>query len=233
MTVLNWEMTAEHVIIFTDTLCLDGEDRRARGFTTKVFPAPHIGMVIAGTGIAPIVTRFYMTVVGDLVVNDVVHLSEFAPAILRRSWEDMKSELWEGATVTIYTFGLSEDDGEFAGYAYRSTANFEAQPIGHGRAMKPVTSIEDLEAVDSLPAFVALARKQQAQDRASPRNERVGIGGDLWIYLLKKSEGGALSLQIERMERMEHYDQDREMSLAKLPQNADHLRSRVIMERDP
>jgi hypothetical protein len=34
-------MTPEQVIIFSDTLSLDGLDKRARSFTTKVYPAPH------------------------------------------------------------------------------------------------------------------------------------------------------------------------------------------------
>ncbi|MBS0220374.1 MAG: hypothetical protein JSR91_06490 [Proteobacteria bacterium] len=232
MTLLNWEMTAEQVILFTDTLSLDGQDRRARSFTTKVFPAPHIGAVIAGTGVAQIVTRFYLNIV-DLVVNDVVHLSKFAPAMLKQDWEQTKSQLPDGATTTVYTFGLSAKDGTFTGYAYRSTADFAAECLHHGRVMKPPTTIEDLQAIDSLPAFVAISKKQQAQDRELPRVKRVGIGGDLWLYFLRKSESGALSLQVERMERMPHYNQDRKIMLAKLPENASHPHALAALASDP
>lgn len=233
MTVLNWEFKPDQVALLSDTLSLDGEDRRARGFTTKIYPAPHIGAVIAGTGVAPIVTRFYMSVVGDVFVNDVVHLSEFAPAMLRESWHEIASKLWNGATVTIYTFGLSEADGEFAGYAYRSANDFAAEPLPYGLAMKPGTFPEDLQAVSSMSDFVKLTRKQQAHDRATPRMERVGIGGDLWMYLLRKSADGTLSLQVDRIERMRHYDQDREMSLAKLSQNSNHPMRAAVLARDP
>jgi len=233
MTLLNWEMTAEQVILFTDTLSLDGQDHRARSFTTKVFPAPHIGAVIAGTGVGQIVTRFYLNVVGGLVVNDVVHLSEFAPAMLKQDWEQTRSQLPDGATTTVYTFGLSAKDGEFTGYAYRSTADFSPERLQHGMAMKPPTTVEDLQAIASLAGFVAISKKQQAQDREPSRGKRVGIGGELWLYLLRKSESSALSLQIERIERMLHYDQDREIMLAKLPQNAGHLLSLVALASDP
>ena len=79
MTLLNWEMTPHHVVILSDTLCLSGEDKRPRSFMTKVYPAPHMGAVITGTGISKVVTDFYVRAVAEMIVNDVVHLSEFAP----------------------------------------------------------------------------------------------------------------------------------------------------------
>lgn len=234
MTILNWELKPEHVLLLTDTLSLDPADRRALTFTTKIFPAPHIGAVIAGTGIGPVITQFYLRAIG-MVVRDVSHLAEFAQDTLQEIWKegDALGMLPEGTTTTIYTFGLSEEEGEFKAYAYRSTAQFQPEQLPHGLVMKPQTTMQDLEAVDSLEAFVALTRKQQTQDRESPREKRIGIGGDLWMYLLEKSQAGALAMRIERLERMQHYDLDREVILAKLPQNANHPRTRSILARDP
>lgn len=232
MTLLNWELAPQHVLILSDTLALDGQDHRAGHFTTKIYPAPHIGAVIAGTGISQVITQFYEHVLG-MIVNDVVHLTEFAPSTLREIWKHFKGQLPEGATTTAYTFGLSEDDGVFTGFAYRSTADFEPHRLQHGMAVKPALAMEEMQGIDGLEAFVALCQKQQAQDRALPRMERVGIGGDLWMYLLKKSGNGALSLQIDRIERMKHYDHDHEIILGKLPANKDHPRSIAALASDP
>lgn len=230
MTLLNWEMTPDYVLLLSDTLTLDGADFRARGFTTKILPAPHIGAVITGTGIAPVVNRFYFQVLENLFVDDVEHLTEFAPDILRELWKEMESQLWDGASVTIYTFGLAEESGQFAGYAYRSTADFEPHRLQHGLALKPAIVLEGLPAIDSLAAFVEVAKKQQIADRDKPRLQRVGIGGELWLYLLKKAPIGSLSLQVDRLERLPYYEQDRDMSLAKL--NPTHPGSHVILARD-
>lgn len=234
MTLLNWEMTPDYVLILSDTLSLDWDDRRARSFTTKVYPVPHIGGVLTGTGLAPVVTQFFLDVNGNMVVTDVVHLAQFAPERLQQLWNEYKTRgLSEEATVTIYTFGLAEEGGQFTGYAYRSTNGFQAEKLQPGKAMKPGTntSMEDLQTVDGLESFVALTRKQQAQDRDTPREKRVGIGGDLWMYLLGKSEQGKLTTRIERLERMEHYESDCDIMLAKL--NPGHPRSQMILARDP
>lgn len=232
MTLLNWELAPQHVMILSDTLALDDQDHRAGHFTTKIYPAPHIGAVITGTGISQVITQFYQHVLG-MIVNDVVHLTEFAPSTLREIWKHFKDQLPEGTTTTAYTFGLSEDDDVFTGFAYRSTADFEPHLLQRGMAVKPALAIEEMQGIDSLEAFVALCQKQQAQDRALPRMERVGIGGDLWTYLLRKSDSGALSLKIERIQRMQHYDQDHQIMLAKLPANADHPFLKAALASDP
>lgn len=233
MTLLNWELKPDQVLIFSDTLCLDGEDRRARGFLTKVYPTPHIGAVITGTGSPDVVTHFFIRVL-NCVVKDVVHLSAFAPEMLRELWkEHQKLFPQDPSTTTIYTFGLSEDDEQFTGYAYRSTANFEAEQMAHGLAIKPGTALEEANAADSLEALISVARKQQEHDRALPRMERVGIGGELWLYILEKSKSGAVSIHIHRLEQMEHHAKDREMSLAKLPVNANHPFAASTLASDP
>lgn len=232
MTLLNWELTPDYVLILSDTLSLDWDDKRARSFTTKVYPMPHIGAVVTGTGLAPFVTQFFISINGDMVIRDICHLAEFAPAYLQRLWVETTRELSEEATVTLYTFGIAEEGGQFTGYAYRSTNGFRAEQIPYAMAMKPATSTEDLQTVNSLESFVALTRKQQAQDRELPHEKRVGIGGDLWMYFLSKSETGSVTIKIERLERMLHYEADRDVTLAKLSQNADHPLSRMILARD-
>ncbi len=233
MTLLNWELKPDQVLIFSDTLCLDGEDHRARGFVTKVYPAAHIGAVITGTGSVEVVTQFFIRAL-NCVANDLVHLSEYAPGILREIWKEYQ-DLFPGGstTTTIYTFGLSKVDGRFTGFAYRSTADFEAEQLPTGMAIKPATALEEAKVADSLEALIGVARKQQEHDRGLPRMERVGIGGELWLYILEKSKSGAASIHIHCIEQMKHYDKDREISLAKLPANAQHPRAADALASDP
>ena len=231
MTLLNWFMDPDQVLLLSDTLSLQASDKRPKSFMTKVFTTPHIGALITGTGSIEVVTRFYLHVISGMIVEDVVQLSNFAPESLRAIWQDVADQMPAGATTTVYTFGLT-DEG-FVGFAYRSTSNFEAEEIQHGTAAKPAPEIAKLGAIYSLQDFVALAREQQADDRALPRLDRVGIGGDLWMYRMTKSESGMFSLKVEHLEQLAHYDDDHSVMLARLPQNEGHPDSTAILQLDP
>jgi len=225
-------MTPEHVVILSDTLSIAGDTKLPRSLMTKIYAAPHIGAVITGTGIGHFVTQFFLSVNERMVVTDVDHLSEFAPDTLRGMWSAVADQLPGEATTTIYTFGISAAENQFAGFAYRSTNNFEAEPLQHGTAAKPAPTMEQLAAVGSLSDFAALAFLQQATDRSLPRRQRVGIGGELWLYILGKAEDGSLTININRATRMPHYDDDFELLLASLPENAGHPRSVAALMRE-
>ena len=231
MTLLNWEMTPDHVSILSDTLSVNGHDKRARSFMTKIYPVPHLGGVITGTGVGRIVTSFYTTVIGDLIVDDVSQLAEFAPDILRDLWSELCDDAPEGVTATIYTFGLS--DVGFVGFAFRSTNDFVAEPLQHGLAAKPAPDMAKLANINGLEEFVGLAHDQQDADRALPRLDRVGIGGELWFYFLTRGESGGLSLRIDRIGRLAHFDDDRDIILAQLPANLGCAQSILALAKDP
>jgi hypothetical protein len=231
MTILNWQVSPEDVMIFSDTLCLYGEDKYPRNFITKIFPAPHLGTIIAGTGSAELLADFYFHTVGSMVLDDVVHLTEFAPELLRSLWSAKASHKAVG-TSTLYTFGLAKEDGNFKSYAYRSTENFDTELIPYGVGVKPALQSVQLKPIEEFEGFIELARQQQEVDRMLPRVERVGIGGDLWYYFMSKGERGAVRIECQRLLRLEHYDQDHEMMLVKLPQNQGTLRSTLILAQD-
>ena len=233
MTLLNWEMAPDHVVILSDTLSLSSDSKRPRNFMTKVYPAPHLGAVITGTGIGKVVTDFYVRAVTEMIVNDVVHLSELAPDTLRSIWSELDNILPAGATATIYTFGISRDDGEFTGFAYRSTSDFQAEQLKHGIGVKPAPQSGVVGEVSDLSDFVKLAFSQQEADRELPRPKRVGIGGELWMYTMLKAENGSLNLRIESLGNMAHAVEDHEVMLAQLPQNVGHPLSLIALSRDP
>ncbi len=121
------------------------------------------------------------------------------------------------ATATIYTFGLSLDDGEFTGFAYRSTSDFEAEQLQHGIGVKPAPESGMIGEINGLADFAKLAFSQQEEDRKLPRLKRVGIGGKLWMYTMLKDENGSLALRIESLGDMPYADDDHELILAQTP----------------
>ncbi len=218
MTLLNWELSPDSVVILSDTLSLGSENKLPRNFMTKIYPVPHLGGVITGTGISTVVEQFFLAANGSTVAKDFEHLSEFARDILRAIWTEIEEQLPANATTTIYTYGLTHA-GKFGGFAYRSTSDFCVEVLPHGMAAKPAPNLEVLAGVKSLSDLAKLSLQQQADDRALPRAERVGIGGDLWLYTLGRAEDGSLTMSTNRLARMLHYDSDWELMLAQLPAN--------------
>lgn len=204
MSLLNWEMTSDHVILYSDTLSLSGDSKRPRNFMTKVYPAPHFGAVITGTGISEVVTGFYVSVITGMIVDDVVHLSQLAPEMLRSIWSELGDMLPVDASTTIYTFGFALEDGEFTGFAYRSTSDFQAEQLPHGVGVKPAPKSGVHHEINSLADFLELAISQQQADRELPPTKRVGIGGELWMYTMSKAGNGSLALRIDSLGELPH-----------------------------
>ena len=146
MTALNWELAPEHVIIMCDSLQLSGDDHRPLSMTTKVYPLPHLGLCIAGTGVQPVAERFWAHVNSRLICRNITHLNEFAPVILKEIWDDLLSECdgtssaLSGLTGTVYCYGWSVDKASFVGYVYRSTSNYTSESMSYGIAVKPAPS---------------------------------------------------------------------------------------------
>lgn len=238
MTALNWELAPEQVLILSDSLAFDGKDHRPYFVATKVFPLPHLGLCIAGTGAQPIAVRFWAHVNSGCVVEDIQHLDEFSPAILREMWEALLNGpdyagISDGITCTIYIYGWSKDDQAFVGYAYRSINNFISEPLIHGIGVKPPPASGELPEINGLVDFLHLMIAQKKEDREKPRLERVGIGGDVIMTLMTRDEGGVTVILQQPIHRFEDFDDDWKLILAKLPQNEGHPYSAELLENDP
>lgn len=235
MTAMNWEMYESHVLILCDTLAI-GEDRRPAFMTTKVFYWPHLGACVAGTGAQPMAQNLYMRVNGRMVVRDVLHLDEYAPKVLQELWADLLAENDDrpDATCTIYLFGWSEAEGRFVGFAYRSTAQFASERLGYGLAIKPAPDDEQIfDKINDLESFVRLVQIQKAEDRARPRLERIGIGGEVVMTLLTRDEAGYVGAQQKVLSRFDDHEDDWRLLLSKLPENAGHPLSAMLLAMDP
>jgi len=84
MTLLNVLLTDEAVYLLTDTVITDPDDLSPITFATKVHPLPHLQALICGTGHVQRIVEWLATVNLVLLVRDVVHLDQLAPAELRK-----------------------------------------------------------------------------------------------------------------------------------------------------
>jgi hypothetical protein len=193
MTLMNYLLTDEAVYLLTDTLLCDPDDLSPVAFTTKIHALPHLQAMICGTGHAQVIGEWVATVNLALVVRDVVHLDQVAPTELRKLFARHPKE---GAgereiATTLYHFGFDERAGRFVGFAYRSADDFHSEPLPQGFGLKPAPDWPlDGRKITRLPEhFIAIAKKQKAQDEATEAGKRVMVGGKLVFGAMQRVPG--------------------------------------------
>lgn len=191
------------MLIVTDTLAttVDGE---AMMFQSKAWALPHLNMAIAVTGVANLGAEWDEFLRSSAVVLDLRMIDRFAPEHLRRLW----LALQDGAphdsriTATIYHFGFEHGSDRAVRYAYRSTNNLSSERIEKaGFGVKPTANGFVPTPPESLDDIITMALQIRADQDALPASERIFIGGELQMMLVRDGE-----TQTRRIYRFPDYD---------------------------
>lgn len=146
-------------------------------FCSKATYLPHLRTIIAGTGMGRFSGDWAMFV-NTMVLSGIRNLDYHTPSALCERWQRYQAEysLPGSLTTTVYHFGFAEDDASVRAFAYRSTANFESEPIAHGFGLKPECTLPtDGSLVEALPRMMVEQRKNELM---KPAAERLYIGGE-------------------------------------------------------
>jgi hypothetical protein len=193
VTLLNYLLTDDAVYVLTDTVISDPDDLGPLSFSTKAHPLPHLQALICGTGHVQLITEWVAIINLDLLARDVVELDQIAPSRLRALFGRYAAEQAGGReiTTTLYHFGFDHEAQRFAGFAYRSIDHFDSEPLEPGFGFKPAPEWPlDASRIKKLPDdFIALAKRQKAQDDATELSKRVGIGGQLIFHAMQRGAG--------------------------------------------
>jgi hypothetical protein len=186
MSSLIYKVERTQAFIATDTLeTLNG---RAVRFSTKVFPLPHLRMVIAGTGLAGFLDH-WLVAVNASPVRGIDALNEQAQAGLLNLLRTFKRQFpgMDEAT-SVYHFGFSEDTGVMQSFAYKSEELFEPRQIACGLYVKPGVPQDaiprDTLHPNDIPRIMVAQRAIQAK---LPKEERVSIGGEIHMHHLEQA----------------------------------------------
>lgn len=179
-------------LVATDTLAVR-PDGSPMMFCSKAIYLPHLKTIIAGTGLGMFSGDWANYVNNHLIVAGLRNLDYHTPAGLRAQWRKAKQDLSipPSMTATIYQIGVSEDDAEIRAYAYRSTNDFESEPLQHGMRAKPDCSFPEGNVVENIRPMMLEQRTVQAEK--SP-DERIYIGGECVIMHLTKEACTTASL---------------------------------------
>lgn len=190
MTALIYILQENQVCVAMDTLSLNSDDGKPLLFTSKIFPLPHLGGLICGTGIMNFIANWVAYVQTNIVAKDIDHLSIYTPDPLRGLWQ--KFHFTEKQTSTIYYFGYSKTDRRFKGYAFRSTNRFELEELQYSVGIKP--PVPNMELKEIPVDIIRIMCCQKEQDDLLPLGQRIGIGGEIHFAVLTTSQINLLVL---------------------------------------
>jgi hypothetical protein len=186
MSALIFYTEPEQVLVVTDTLSA-APDGSPLLFTSKAHYVPHLRVIVAGTGIGGFSVEWALQVNSRMVLRGIENLDFHTPGGLRTLWSDYRHEynLANGMTATVYQFGISEETGQMAAFAYRSANNFESERLGFGIGVKPECQVPEGNLLDHIQSMMNEQRAIQATKEPS---DRVYIGGEaIAIHLMKDS----------------------------------------------
>ena len=188
MTGLVFLLEPDSVALAMDSLSLSGDDKTPLKFCSKILPVPHLSGVVCGTGSLRLVLEWY----ADLQLNVVACDMDFVNSLATSRLREIAARLNEPTTSTVYHFGFSPAEGAFTGTAFRSTADFVPQPLEYGLGVKPPSCDVMAVAVDLIKergpfdGMIAILERLRESDDALPREDRLGIGGEIHLMALNE-----------------------------------------------
>jgi hypothetical protein len=201
MSLLMFQHQEQSAVILTDTLATTTEGEPFI-FQSKAWAIPQLNMGLAVTGLGNLGAMWNEFLHASLVARDIAMVDKFAPEQLQRIWSEFQAEQEKVPTGTIYHFGFPEGSDRLVRYVYRSTTDFESelweQP---GFGIKPAP-ISDFDAPDDIDDWINLAEKVRAEQDNRPTEEKIYIGGELFLLLIQNGQS-----QILRVHRFDDYEQ--------------------------
>lgn len=215
MTALNFTLSADAVVVLTDTLMTKENDEPA-AFVSKALPIAHLNALISGRGLSDMVIGWAFDVACRRLVADFDDLIQQTPAALAEKWAEVADRA--PPSTTVFTWGWSPAECRFVGYAFRSGEGFKAERLEDGSRFAPGCDAATFEAITTHPdlgdvmklAKVMLAAKADEDSSAAPMQERCHIGGEIVMHSLTLTE----DCTVEMTSQIVHLFEDRNQQYA-------------------
>lgn len=193
MTALIYYLESDNIVLATDSLVTD-PDLKPLKYCTKIYPLLHLNGVMCVTGSLQLSQAWFSYVQELIIAKDMIYLNDIAPKVLPGMLETINNVCGQTTSSTIYHFGYDEELNKLRGFAFRSDNKFVSEELIASIGFKPQN--KDLEGKffkilekESVPnAFVQLMEEQKkfVEQSELNNNEKVGIGGDVHIFVMNK-----------------------------------------------
>ena len=208
MSILLFDQTGTDVLLVSDTLVV-GDNYDPVMFQTKLWPLPHLNMVIASTGTANIARTWNDCVTSMFGPDDIEGLNTEAPRTLRAIAEELTNQYGPLGSSTIYHFGFPAGSDKPVRYTYRSANGFEPERFeGPQFGAKPTPPGFKLNRPAGPEEYIDLAHRLRDENERLRDTGGVPIGGDLFATLIENG-----SIRTIRWHRFPDYDEHRRQML--------------------
>lgn len=205
MSLLNWQLAPDGVLVMSDTLST--LDEQPHKFVPKVTHLAHLDMLMGMTGFHNIYLQWNHLLSEQAPGLSIDDLDDFAASALPVLWSMMFPFGSEHRT-TVRHWGWSPKEGRFVGRSFRSVDGFvaEVMPDGFGWSPDPAPGVDPGE-VTTFDDVVAVAMGQQAFGLTPPDGEpRTYVGGDLILHSMG-SDAGAVVTTSQKVQRFASYEE--------------------------
>lgn len=187
MTSLVFCLSPEIVLIAMDTL-VTADKNEPHHFCSKMFPLPHLGSVMCGTGSMVLATEwfkqihhnFFSNVFSEVRLRDVYDLNKETPDRLRNLSQRLsQSSSCADTTLStslggkIFHFGYSLQEKKYKGFVYKSENQFSSEVIpprfGHQPNLPSLITPQIQSEQEFIEKAIEVMKLQQAeQQKKSP-----------------------------------------------------------------
>lgn len=201
MTIVNWQMSAERIVLFTDTLVTRGDTDLPERFVSKAAIVPHVGLVMIAYGWGDPMQVIWNAIMRDgFLPRDIDETAYFAHSLLNSPKAEF-SPAFQGQLGICFVFGWSLGRGRLCGYRLSSAAGYVPEPIPDGIALNP--PLESNQPLDWLGAAIA-------QQAAGTAGRDTFIGGCLIkTEISRMREADPLVICTANVGELPHYAEDR------------------------
>jgi len=192
MTALNFDLEADCVIIFMDTLVLRRDNKKPLKYASKIFPLPHHRGVLCGTGSASTIMDWFVYIQDHVIANTMNIPNKMAPSQLQEIHSKYDLNGTNGTTIYHFGFDPREEHGRIRGFAFRSTNNFSLEELKDGIGIKPpddeiIKYLKDtLGTCSPEDLFIDIMKLQKRKDDEGSPEKRIGIGGSIHVLQFDK-----------------------------------------------
>lgn len=193
MSALNFFLDKNVVLITSDTLIIDADDKTPYKFQSNVIHLPQLNCAICGVGNPALFADWINYLQKNVVAYGIDAVHEITRNILPELAQ-MKAAYQE-APLELYQFGLSESDDVFVGYRYAPGNDYQGTVLENGIGLLPALAEEDNPGIDFSDtqhidaSLITLMQKQKTIDDALDLNDpnKFGIGGQIQFLQMTKA----------------------------------------------
>lgn len=187
MSLLMYVHRETSIKIITDTLATDPEGNPFL-FVTKSFIVPHLDMVIGTTGLAAIGQRWIGQVFSEVRCRNIDMIAKFTPSCLQELHNNIANRIDNEKLhpTSIYHFGYSDQYQRYVRYRFRSELDYAAElSVESSFGVKPFPK-GGFDVPQTRSDFINLAERIRQEQQQCLSSERIHIGGELNIVIMKR-----------------------------------------------